>query len=105
MDLMLHGTVDYGLTNGQSVSVDWAAHAQLEDSASNLKMKYYRVYVDSAPVAAAAAAGSSTSDNTTSAPASTGHGHKRGMSSIDMAKLGGGTLYKEAMEKMQSGSK
>lgn len=53
---MLHGNVDYVLENGKSVTVDWAAHAQLVDEGGNLRMKFYQVYLDSAPVAQAAAA-------------------------------------------------
>lgn len=52
---MLHGNVDYVLKNGKSVTVDWAAHAQFVDVGGELKMKFYQVYLDSAPVAQAAA--------------------------------------------------
>lgn len=53
---MLHGSVDYVLKNGKSVTVDWAAHAQFVEQGQDLKMKFYQVYLDSAPVAQAAAA-------------------------------------------------
>jgi len=50
---MLHGSVDYSLKNGKSLSVDWAAHTQFEEVGKDLKMKFYQVYVDSGPVAQA----------------------------------------------------
>ena len=54
---MIHGSVDYALHNGNNVSVDWAGHAQfVESDDGNLRMKFYQVYLDSAPVAQAAAA-------------------------------------------------
>lgn len=52
---MLHGNVDYELHNGQKVTVDWAAHAQFADDGGHLRMRFYQVYLDSAPVAQAAA--------------------------------------------------
>lgn len=55
-DVMLHGSVDYVLHNGKDVKVDWAGHAQLEDVEGKLRMRFYQVYLDSAPVAQAAAA-------------------------------------------------
>lgn len=54
-DVMLHGSVDYGLHNGKSISVDWSAHAQfVETDDKKLQMRFYQVYLDSAPVAQAA---------------------------------------------------
>ncbi|RVX75875.1 hypothetical protein B0A52_00232 [Exophiala mesophila] len=52
--VMLHGSVDYGLKNGKDVNVDWAARAVLAEEGGDLKMKEYQVYIDSAPVANAA---------------------------------------------------
>lgn len=54
-DVMLHGSVDYVLHNGKDVKVDWAAHAQFKEVGKDLKMRFYQVYLDSAPVAQAAA--------------------------------------------------
>jgi len=54
LDCMLHGNVDYSLKNGKSLTVDWAAHAQFVEADGKLKMKFYQVYLDSAPVAQAA---------------------------------------------------
>lgn len=52
---MLHGSVDYELHNGQKVSVDWAGHAQfVESDDKKLRMRFYQVFLDSAPVAQAA---------------------------------------------------
>lgn len=52
---MLHGSVDYILHNGVYVSVSWAGHACfIEDDKKELKMRFYQVYLDSAPVAEAA---------------------------------------------------
>ena len=47
---MLYGFVDYGLKNGKDVRVDWAGHALMVDEGGKLKMGYYQVYLDSAPV-------------------------------------------------------
>lgn len=53
---MLHGSVDYVLHNGAKVTVDWAGHAQFAESDDGkLRMRFYQVYLDSAPVAQAAA--------------------------------------------------
>lgn len=53
---MIHGNVDYVLHNGQDVTVDWAGHAQfVESEDGKLRMRFYQVYLDSAPVAQAAA--------------------------------------------------
>jgi hypothetical protein len=53
-NVMLHGSVDYGLKNGKDVTVEWAARAELTEEGGKLKMKEYQVYLDSAPVANAA---------------------------------------------------
>ncbi|KIV78567.1 hypothetical protein PV11_06211 [Exophiala sideris] len=53
-ELMLYGTVDYGLKNGKEVTVDWAARAVMAEHQGALKFKLYQVYVDSTPVANAA---------------------------------------------------
>lgn len=53
-NVMLHGSVDYGLKNGKSVTVEWAGRAELVEEGGHLKMKEYQVYLDSAPVANAA---------------------------------------------------
>ena len=53
-DIMLHGSVDYGLKNGKDVTVDWAAHSQFTEEDGKLKMRFYQVYLDSSPVAQAA---------------------------------------------------
>lgn len=50
-NVMLHGSVDYGLKNGKAVTVEWAARAELVEEGGKLKMKEYQVYLDSAPVA------------------------------------------------------
>lgn len=46
---MIYGRVDYGLKNGKSLTVDWAAHATFEDK-GKLQMKFYQVYLDMTPV-------------------------------------------------------
>ena len=53
-NVMLHGSVDYGLKNGKAVTVEWAGRAELVEEGGKLKMKVYQVYLDSAPVANAA---------------------------------------------------
>lgn len=53
-NVMLHGSVDYGLKNGKAVTVEWAGRAELVEEGGKLKMKEYQVYLDSAPVANAA---------------------------------------------------
>lgn len=50
-NVMLHGSVDYGLKNGKEVTVEWAGRALLVEEGGKLKMKEYQVYLDSAPVA------------------------------------------------------
>lgn len=44
-EVMLYGTVDLGLRTGESKSIDWAAHAQLDCSGEGCKMKFYQVYL------------------------------------------------------------
>ncbi|GJN89423.1 hypothetical protein Rhopal_002403-T1 [Rhodotorula paludigena] len=57
--LMLHGTVDYGLRNGKTVdAVGWAALVVFADSdgtSGELKMQRYQVWLDGAPLAKALA--------------------------------------------------
>lgn len=55
-DIMLNGSVDYALHNGKDVTVEWAARAVFVTVQGKLRMKFYQVYLDSAPVAAAAKA-------------------------------------------------
>jgi len=43
-DLMLYGTVEYGLQNGKSLTVDWAARAHMVKDGSDYKMDFYQVY-------------------------------------------------------------
>ena len=50
-NVMLHGSVDYGLKNGKNVTVEWAGRAILVEDGGKLKMKEYQVYLDSAVVA------------------------------------------------------
>ncbi|KPI41928.1 uncharacterized protein AB675_5311 [Cyphellophora attinorum] len=49
-EVMLHGSVDYGLKNGKDVNVEWAGRAVLVEDGGKLKMREYQVYLDSAPV-------------------------------------------------------
>jgi hypothetical protein len=44
-EVMLQGTVSYGLKNGKPASVDWAAHAHLVKQGSDVKMSFYQVYL------------------------------------------------------------
>ncbi|KAL6250956.1 hypothetical protein RBB50_001164 [Rhinocladiella similis] len=50
-ELMLYGTVDYGLKNGKDVTCEWAARAVMAEHQGGLRFKLYQVYVDSTPVA------------------------------------------------------
>jgi len=52
-EVMVYGTVDYELKNGKDVMVEWAGHAVFTEKDGGLKMKFYQVYMDSAPVAEA----------------------------------------------------
>ncbi|ETI21772.1 hypothetical protein G647_05841 [Cladophialophora carrionii CBS 160.54] len=50
-EVMLYGSVEYGLKNGKELTVQWAARAVLgEDDDGGLRFKLYQVYLDSAPV-------------------------------------------------------
>jgi len=53
-EVMVYGTVDYGLTNGRHVTVDWAGRAVMTEYEGALRMAFYQVYLDSAAVANAA---------------------------------------------------
>lgn len=44
-EMMIYGTVDYGLKNGKDVSVDWAGRALFSDEGGKLKMAMYQVYL------------------------------------------------------------
>lgn len=44
-EVMLHGTVKYGLKAGGETSVDWAAHARLVKEGEKVKMEFYQVYL------------------------------------------------------------
>ncbi|EXJ59269.1 hypothetical protein A1O7_06701 [Cladophialophora yegresii CBS 114405] len=51
-EVMLYGSVEYGLKNGREVVVQWAGRAVLgEDEEGGLRFRFYQVYLDSAPVA------------------------------------------------------
>jgi hypothetical protein len=50
MNVMLHGHVDYGLSNGKDVHVEWAGRAEFVEDGDKLRMKVYQVYLDSAVV-------------------------------------------------------
>lgn len=47
-EVMLFGTVQYGLKGGGQSSVDWAAYARLKKVNGSLKMDLYQVYLDTA---------------------------------------------------------
>ncbi|TNY23017.1 hypothetical protein DMC30DRAFT_87614 [Rhodotorula diobovata] len=54
-ELMLNGTVSYGLRNGTRVdNVGWAAHVVFAGS-DELRMKRYQVWIDGAPLSKALA--------------------------------------------------
>ena len=44
-EVMLHGTVNYGLKAGGESNVDWAAHARLVKDGERVKMEFYQVYL------------------------------------------------------------
>lgn len=55
-DLFLEGTVEYGLVNGKSLTVEWASHMLFDKAkfrAGTLLLEFYQVYIDMAPVIAA----------------------------------------------------
>ena len=45
-DMMLMGTVEYGLKNGRKVKCEWAGRMYLQDG----KISFYQVYLDSSPL-------------------------------------------------------
>ncbi|KAF2463296.1 uncharacterized protein BDR25DRAFT_298333 [Lindgomyces ingoldianus] len=47
-EVMLHGTVKYGLKVGGEANVDWAAYAHLTKVNGVVKMDFYQVYLDTA---------------------------------------------------------
>lgn len=47
-ELMLFGTVDYGLKNGKQLQTDWAGR-MVFDPQNTEKMKFYQVYLDATP--------------------------------------------------------
>ena len=44
-EAMLFGSVNYGLKDGKSASVDWAARAVLAKEEGTVKMSFYQVYL------------------------------------------------------------
>lgn len=44
-EVMLYGTVDYGLKSGGKNSIDWAARAHLVKEQGTVKMDFYQVYL------------------------------------------------------------
>lgn len=44
-EVMLYGTVDYGLKDGKSAAVEWAGHAHLVKDGGVVKMDFYQVYL------------------------------------------------------------
>lgn len=44
-DVMLFGVVDYGLKNGKTASVDWAARANLVQDEGKMRLSFYQVYL------------------------------------------------------------
>jgi hypothetical protein len=46
-DLMLMGTVEYGLKNGRSLKCEWAGRMYFTDEG---KISFYQVYLDSSPL-------------------------------------------------------
>ena len=56
-EVMLYGSVEYGLKNGKELHLDWAARAELvgsKDGAEGWKMRRYQVYLVSLLVLGAA---------------------------------------------------
>ncbi|KAL6709289.1 hypothetical protein ACN47E_001696 [Coniothyrium glycines] len=45
-EVMLHGTVQYGLKAGGASGLDWAARAHLVKEDGKVKMDFYQVYLD-----------------------------------------------------------
>jgi hypothetical protein len=44
-EVMLYGTVDYGLKDGREATVDWAARAHLVKQDGVVMMDFYQVYL------------------------------------------------------------
>ncbi|KIW99714.1 uncharacterized protein Z518_11127 [Rhinocladiella mackenziei CBS 650.93] len=44
-EVMLYGSVDYGLKNGKDVTVEWAGRAVLVEYQGDLRMSFYQVYL------------------------------------------------------------
>jgi hypothetical protein len=44
-EVMLYGTVDYGLKDGREATVDWAARAHLVKHNGAVMMDFYQVYL------------------------------------------------------------
>lgn len=44
-EVMLYGSVDYGMKDGSNASKDWAARAHLVKEGDQVKMDYYQVYI------------------------------------------------------------
>ncbi|MCJ1256431.1 hypothetical protein MMC24_004252 [Lignoscripta atroalba] len=51
-EMMLYGTVGFGMKNGKSNELDWAARAHLVKEGGEMKLDYYQVYLDTAAQAA-----------------------------------------------------
>ncbi|KAK6197615.1 uncharacterized protein RJT21DRAFT_123443 [Scheffersomyces amazonensis] len=49
---LVNGYVEYTLTNGKQLSTDWAAYIEFGEGLE-LKLNYYQVYLDTAPMKAA----------------------------------------------------
>ncbi|KAG9647450.1 hypothetical protein KCU64_g10148, partial [Aureobasidium melanogenum] len=47
-EVMLYGTVEYGLKDGREATVDWAARAHLVKQNGAVMMDFYQVYLDTA---------------------------------------------------------
>jgi hypothetical protein len=44
-EVMLHGTVKYGLKSGGEKEIDWAARAKLVKEEGKVKLAFYQVYL------------------------------------------------------------
>lgn len=44
-EVMLYGTVEYGLKDGREAAVDWAARAHLVKQDGTVRMDFYQVYL------------------------------------------------------------
>jgi len=47
-EVMIMGTVVFGLKDGRTSEVEWAGHAKLVEEAGEWRMTFYQVYLDSA---------------------------------------------------------